>query len=327
MATMCRQILNWRLGSLRVVAFLAVSSSVAFAQDQNEDCDAYYYGIGRAQDFKRAFACEMRAPDENKNWSILAVMYLNGDGTEKNVKKARAAFKHLESHDASSAALEDALGRREANPKFDFPRIDFCKEIAQTTLDGNYCDGIQQRLANVAAKGALKTAGADLDKTAGKRFGELKRAFEAFRKADGSRLYEAYVDGTIRDSIAIDQENFVQHNFLAAVEAWGPKASQTPAPKRSLADADKELNKIYRELLGGFDPEANDDKERVASLQDAKDAARDAQRAWLKYAAAWKKFAEALRPDNPRADDLRAFLIEQRIRELQTNVTDGVPKE
>jgi uncharacterized protein YecT (DUF1311 family) len=337
MATMDSWIMNKQLGSLGVAAFLAVSSSGAFAQEPNQDCDAYYYGIRRAQDFKRAFACEMRAPDENKNWAILAVMYLNGDGTEKNVKKARAAFKHLDSHDASSAALENALGRREANPTFAFPRIDYCKEIAQTTLDGNTCDGIQQRLANVVAKGALKTAGAALDKVASKHFGELKRAFDAFRKADGLRVYAAYGEGSIRDEASTDQENLVQRDFLTAVDAWGPKASAPPAPKRSLADADKELNKVYRALMESYDaaaaeavktyPNPEVQKEMVEASKSAKNAARDAQRAWLKYAASWKKFAEALRPDEPRADDVRAFLIEQRISELKGGGEEGGKKE
>ena len=322
---------------MAVVALLSAFPSAALGQEQNEDCDVYYFGIGRPQDFKRAFACQMRQPDERKNWSILAVMYLNGDGTQPNVKKARAAFRHIESADASAAALEDALGRREANPKFAFPRIDYCKEIAQTTLDGNYCDGIQQRLADVTAKNALKTAGADLDRATAKRFGELKRAFDAFRKADGSRVYEAYGEGTIRNEAAMDQETFVQRDFLAAVEAWGPKASTMPAPKRGLADADKELNKVYRALMESYDAEAAEavktypnpevQKEYVEATKSAKNAARDAQRAWLKYATAWKKFAEALRPENPRDDDMRAFLIEQRIRELQSNGEEDVKKK
>jgi hypothetical protein len=116
--------------------------------------------------------------------------------------------------------------------------------------------------------------------------------------------------------MATGQEDLVQRNFLAAVNAWGPKASPPP-PKRSLVDADKELNKAYRVLIDQYETDR----------ADAKNAARDAQRAWLKYAAAWKSFAEALRPDNPRTDDVRAFLTEQRIRELQTDGEDGGPKK
>jgi hypothetical protein len=40
-----------------------------------------------------------------------------------------------------------------------------------------------------------------------------------------------------------------------------------------------------------------------------------------------ERFAKTLRPDNPRIDDLRAFLTEQRIRELQTEGDDGEPKK
>lgn len=63
------------------------------------------------------------------------------------------------------------------------------------------------------------------------------------------------------------------------------------------------MNEVYRADLSQFDGEhAN-----------AKEAARTAQRLWLKYATAWKHFAETLRPSQPTPNDLLAFLIEQRI--------------
>jgi Protein of unknown function (DUF1311). len=301
--------------AVAIATSLGICSPAVPAQEP-EDCGVYYFGIGQPRDFKRAFACEMRSPDDQRDWMIVAVMYLNGEGTAASVKKARDAFRHLDSADASSDALEKAIEMREANPRIAFPRIDYCREIAQTTLDGNYCDSVRMRKVDVAAKGVLKAAGADLDSAAAKRFTELKRAFDAFRRTDSQRLYLDFAQGTIRNAMATGQEDLVQRNFLAAVNAWGPKASPPP-PKRSLVDADKELNKAYRALIDQYETDR----------ADAKNAARDAQRAWLKYAAAWKSFAEALRPDNPRTDDVRAFLTEQRIRELQTDGEDGGPKK
>jgi uncharacterized protein YecT (DUF1311 family) len=293
---------------------MALCSSSALAGEEPEDCDVYYYGIGRARDLKRAFTCEMRAPDENKNWMRLTVMHLNGEGTPASLEQARAAFKHVSERDASTEAMEKALALRVANPNAAFPRIDFCKEIAQTTLDGNDCDAIRQRRADAGAGGALKAVRGSLDRAGAKRFDELKRAFDAFRKADGERMYQAFIDGSIRNEKAMAQEDFVQRNFLAAIEAWGPKAAAPPPPRRSLADADGQLNKVYRELL---DPESAKVTEAV----------RIAQRLWLKYAAAWKTFAEPLRPDKPAAGELRAFLIEQRIRELQFSGKGSAPKK
>jgi len=306
---------------LRRLALVAATasgmwSSAVLAHEEPEDCGIYYFGIGQPRDFKHAFACEMSTPDEQRDWMMVAVMHLNGEGTAASVKEARAAFGHVENADASSEALERIIVAREANPQRAYPRIDYCKEIAQTTLDGNYCDSVQLRLADVAAKRALKAAGANLGSEGTKSFTELQRAFAAFRKADSQRLYLEFADGTIRNAMATGQEDLLQRNFLAAVKAWGSKAS-APAPKRSLADADKELNRVYRALL------SQDEADRA----DAKTAARDAQRLWLKYAAAWKGFAKTLRPDNPRIDDLRAFLTEQRIRELQTEGDDGEPKK
>ena len=185
-------------------------------------------------------------------------------------------------------------------------RADFCKEIAQTTLDGNECDAIGQLRADAATSRLLKPVRASLDRAGAKRFDELKRAFDAFRKADGERMYEAFIVGSIRNEKAMAQEDFVQRNFVTAIAAWGPKAA-APSSKRSLTDADTELNEVYRKDLSQFDTEHGN----------AKEAGRAAQRLWLKYATAWKHFAETLRPSQPAHDDLRAFLIEQRIRELR----------
>jgi uncharacterized protein YecT (DUF1311 family) len=286
------------------------------AAEQAEDCDVYYYGIGRTKDLKRAFACHTRAPDENKNWMMLTVMHLNGEGTPASLAQAQAAFKHVSDRDASTEAMEKALALRAAHPETTFPRVGFCKEIAQTTLDGNDCDAIGQRRADAATRSFLKPVRASLDRAAAKRFDELKRAFDAFRKADGERMYEAFVDGSIRNEKAMAQEDFVQRNFVTAIAAWGPKTA-APSSKRSLTDADTELNEVYRKDLSQFDTDHASTKE----------AARAAQRLWLKYATAWKHFAETLRPNQPAPDDLRAFLIEQRIRELRFSGEGGGTKE
>jgi hypothetical protein len=321
---------HWNTGSRLLLGIATCTLLIpwpAVAQEGREDCDAYYFGIGRAQDFQRAFACEQRRPEEQKDWARLCVMYMNGEGTPRDIKKARAAFRHIHARDASTAALQDALERRETNPKAPLPRVDYCKEIAQTTLDGNYCGTIAQRLAGVTAKDALKNAGKSLTGPAAKRFDELTRVFASFRKADGQRLYADFSEGSIRNEMAMNQENLVQRDFLAAVKAWGPEGGPPPAAKRPLGEADQELNKVYRESMRGYDQEAELDKGRAEELQAAKTATRDAQRLWLKYAAAWAKFAEAQRPEHPATDDLRAYLIEQRIRELQTGGEQGFQKE
>ena len=295
---------------------MALGSPPMQAAEQAEDCDDYYYGISRTRDLKRAFACHTRAPDEDKDWMMLTVMHLNGEGTPASLAQAQASFKHVSAHDASTEAMEKALALRAAHPETRFPRVDFCKEIAQTTLDGNECDAIQQRRADAATSRFLKPVKASLDRAGAKRFDDLKHAFDSFRKADGERVYEAFIDGTIRNAEAMAQEDFVQRNFVAAIAAWGPKAAP-PSSKRSLTDADAELNEVYRKDLSRFD----------ADHATAKEAARAAQRLWLKYATAWKHFAERLRPNQPAPDDLRAFLIEQRIRELRFSGEGGGTEE
>jgi hypothetical protein len=71
--------------------------------------------------------------------------------------------------------------------------------------------------------------------------------------------------------------------------------------------------------------DATERESRVEDVKAVKTATRDAERAWLRYAEAWKRLVANLRPDdNAVLDDLRAFLTEQRIRELKyTSVGDS----
>jgi uncharacterized protein YecT (DUF1311 family) len=119
----------------------------------------------------------------------------------------------------------------------------------------------------------------------------------------------------------------VAKHYQAALAAWGPKATQNQTRARSLAEADRELNEIYRGIMDGLNgaiteaQATKDPEERKNLVEDAtqtKTATRDAERAWLRYAEAWKAFVAATRPDDAEAlESVRAFLTEQRIRELK----------
>jgi hypothetical protein len=314
---------------LLLIAACLMGGAAAADQAQNEDCGVYYFGIGQRRDVQRAFACEMARPERGRNWVLIAVMYLNGEGTERDVGKAREALEHMRPEECgvTCAALDEVLRRHEANPNKRHRRIDYCKQIAQTTPDVNYCEGVEERKEEFRRKREEKAVLARLAPEARKRFAGLSQAYAKLKEADSSREYMNFREGTIRGEAAAIMVKRVLRHYEAALAAWGPQAVGTPPLARPLADADKELNDVYRRIMADRDAEiaeaqatqdTNLRETRVADAKSVKSATRDAERAWLRYAEAWKKLVASLRPDDPAVlDSLRAFLTEQRIRELK----------
>jgi uncharacterized protein YecT (DUF1311 family) len=317
-----------QLGVLLLLSLGAPASARAEAP-ANESCDVYYFGIGQRRDLGRAFACEMAEPEERRNWVLVSVMYLNGEGTSRDVRRARAALEHNRPEECgvTCAVLDEVLRRHEAAPNKSYRRIDYCKDIAQTTLDVNYCLGVETRRDAFRRKREAKALVVGLPPESSKRFTALAQAFAKFKEADGLREYQNFKEGTIRGEASAIMEKRVSKHHAAALAAWGPKATQVSAGARPLADADRELNEVYRGIMAGLSdalaeaqttPDPEERKSRVQAATEVKTATRDAERAWMRYAEAWKGFVKAARPDDAEAlESLRAFLTEQRIRELK----------
>jgi hypothetical protein len=308
---------------------LAALSPARAEEAAPPSCDVFYFGIGQQRDVRHAFACELAKPEPNRNWVLIAVMYLNGEGTARDLGRAREALAHVpgEGCGVTCAALDEVLRRQEGAPKRRYARVDYCKDIAQTTIDVNYCLGVAARKDALTRKRQEKDLMADLAPPARKRFAALAQAFARFKDADGTREYQNFRDGTIRGEAAAIMEERVTKHYREALAAWGPQAKGAPASPRPLAEADRELNEIYRRIMTEVDAAiaearaaatADDGEERVQAAIGVKTATRDAERAWLRYAAAWQSFIAAERPQDAEATQaLRAFLTEQRIRELK----------
>ena len=292
--------------------FLAAAGSAQAEAPTSEMCDVYYFGIGQPRDYARAFACETAEPVERRNWLLLAMMYLNGEGTARDLGRAREALGHRRPDycGATCAALDEVLRRQEAAPAKRYPRVDYCRDIALTTPDANYCLGVEERKEELRRKRAGKNLAASLAPEARKRFAALARAFAKFKEADGMREYQNFRDGTIRGEASEIMEKRVAKHYQTALAVWGPRATQTPPSARPLAEADRELNEIYRGIMAGLNADiaqaraTAEPKERAERTEDAagvKTATRDAQRAWLRYAEAWKGFLKSVRPDDAPA--------------------------
>lgn len=308
--------------------------AAAPAAKPSEDCDALYYGEARPRDHAKALAC-YRAEG---NWTMVAIMQLNGEGGPVDVAGARASFKSaLEGGtfmDADAEALDAIIKKREASPSAKGKHIAFCGDVAGITPSLAYCQRRDEDRKAAKDDSSLKKARAQVDPRVRPAFDRAVSAFRSFVKAEGGRAYQRYIDGTIRNQASMDQEAFVRRNFMAEINALavGPAAGPPPGP-RSFAEADQELNAVYKEELRSYSAnydglaKGTQDAAQAATyrsyVNDYKTKSRSAQHEWVRYRDAMAKLAAARWPDVRDAEDLtRALVTEDRIRELR-NGEDG----
>jgi uncharacterized protein YecT (DUF1311 family) len=268
-----------------------------------EDCDALYYGEGRPKDLARALAC-YRA---DENWVMVAIMQLNGEGTPVDVAGARATFKRMLGSDgfmdADAEALDEILKAREAHPKDKGKRVDFCADVAAVTPSLGFCD--RRAADHAAAEAAKRLAELRAGIEAGTRpaFDAAVAASQTFIAAEGERVYQKWIDGTIRAQASIAGESFARADFMRRIQALAGAAAPE-AGKRSFADADRKLNVAYKQDVGDSSP-------------DYKRASHKTQHEWVRYRDAMGKLAAVRWPARADVADLvRALVTEDRIVEL-----------
>ena len=292
--------------------FAAMSSSARVARvvraAEPEDCDAVYYGFGVPRDHAKAIACYRAQAD----WLMVAIMQTNGEGTPVDLAGARVSLGRLEFKDADGEALERIIDKREADPNANGRRVDFCADVANTTNSVDTCrtrEGNENTRRGDMRLDRLRSA---LDARARPMFDRARKAFDKFVKAEGARAYQQYVDGTVRNQAAMDQEALARRNFMAAVQKVTTGPAARLAGGRLFPEADKQLNVVYRQAIDAYAKSFADD-----DVKDYKAKSRAAQQAWIRYRNAMGSLAGVRWPNQPDVQDrTRALVTEDRIREL-----------
>ena len=304
---------------------------------EREDCDAYYNGEGGPKDLAKALAC-YRAQEE---WTMLAIMQLNGEGTPVDVAGARASFLRLvaakgeKNQDMDDMTLEKIIKEREAHPGPKARRIDFCRDVAMTTISVNVCDAQEEERKASKGDTHLQKLRARLDPRMRAPFDRVVDTFHAFVPAESTRAYQAYIDGSIRNQFATSQEALLRSNFTKTLTLLtAPGGAAPPSLKRSLQVADRELNELYKADVGGYvsrwKKEEAEAKEPALKAQyagwaaDYQHDAHAAEHQWILYRDAMAKLAAARWPAAHEAEEVAKTLVtEDRIRELQNGVGEG----
>ena len=157
--------LNLIVLSLCVTSLLAAPLAASTPPTAVEDCDRAYFGIDREPDFPHALQC-YRA---DKRWDLLIVMYLNGEGAPVDVAKAEALLQEWGREDQipggslEARALRAAIEERRRNPGASYPRIDYCRDVAEDTLTLNFCGYVGTEIAEGRLDARMAGAPAPVD--------------------------------------------------------------------------------------------------------------------------------------------------------------------
>ncbi len=294
-----------------------------------DECDRLYYGEGRPRDYGKALACYEAA----ENWVMIEIMRLNGEGMPVAVGAARADLDRRIQENAGWSnvdveALDRIIKEREAHPPVEGRHVDFCRDVAGTTISLAYCQRreLDRKIADDDSH--LEKARAALDPRAQAAFDEAVSALRSFADEDGGRVYQKHIDGTIRIQAAIDQEALVRRDFVALMTAFtSPSASGPPAGQRRFETANGELDAVCKKDIRSYVEECRagydgDDRAQGAQyIKDYKSRSKDAQDAWVRYRDAMAAFGARRWPELRDAQRLvKALVTEDRIRELRHDV-------
>ena len=320
--------IGWLVG---VASVVLMSRAAESAQEDPDECDHLYKGEGRPRDFVKALACYRARED----WVMVTIMQLNGEGAPVDIAGARITFQRQLTgkpggRDADDDALERIIEQRAANPTAKGRRVDFCRDVASTTVSINPCDA--QAMDRKARKGAAKFARLrdKLVPAARVPFDRTLRAFDQFVTAESDRVYQRNIDGSIRNQAATAQEGVLREHFAALMKVMVPVSAGATPPgvPRPLADADRELNDAYRaevrSYVADYEQRAKEAAHPELATQyrtyaaDYRTKSQNTQRLWVRYRDAAAELAALRWPASTEVRDIaRALITEDRIRELR----------
>lgn len=244
--------------------FFAVSS-LAMPADRagdlysqsTESCIDAYYGIGQPMDYVKAYKCFQ----SQHIYPYLIVMQLNGEGTPADLKEAQQTMQVWLSADPDNAQsldetqMQSLLSTREVNPDRQFPKVDYCKDVAGTTYSVSFCAWVRGQIQQQGLQSSMAAIRAKLDSGDQALWDEIQKTFRAFLDAEGERGGQLYAGGSIRGDAYTEQQIGVRHDFQELMGDVFRKQALAPASKDDLKKAEEDLRETYAEDLAAYKDE------------------------------------------------------------------------
>ena len=196
-----------------------------------------------AHDFRRLTRCYELTGDHR----ALSVEYVTGRALSRDLSRARRELERDESKDCGYASVVAMIDDEERAPT---ARVyDFCRDLACTTLDLNGCASdanfryrwksavLRQRVIDV------------LDAPGRAAFARLEHDLMSFVDADSSQAYYRFIDGTIRNAMALGVTAEQEERFDATLEQLVLRRSIAPCSASELTALRAELVSLDRSAL------------------------------------------------------------------------------
>jgi uncharacterized protein YecT (DUF1311 family) len=252
------------------------------------ECYDSYFGFSAPPNFSKALPCF----EGQKTWPYLVIMYLNGQGTPRDVQKAEQSFATgqkmgpvdwpAEWTAAEMSSLKQAIGEAKDTSNKNSSDVDLCSDILSgTTPEMDYCTAIGELVSERQFSEMLATTRAKLGPADESVFDRVVASFKAYQEADKNRAYLAWIGGTIRNMRSMGQAKLLRDDFSGLVEKTIRRRELEPADQVAFQAADDALNRAYRDNLVGRDPEY-------------RKSARAAELHWIKYRDSWAELAVSL---------------------------------
>lgn len=300
---------------------LPVEAEKASAPKVFPACGSYrsYRGIGRAVNYAEARTCAWQErlaqkaklaqnPDQPTSWVvggslILADIYVNGAGVQRNVPLAmRFAC------EAEEAMATSALPEIEKRASGSHELFEFCDHAA-TTLSATFCGDYASEIKDERRSRNENTLKASMAPEQQAAFTKLLVARDAYLQAHASEVDQG---GTSRNLRTLRSQEILSNLFQAELARYEHK--QWPAlSANQIATSDALLQREYEKKVSQLRMRT---KEEIDEGSVSADGLVSAEKAWETYRDTWVAFARARYP--AAVDAIRAQITLDRYRLVKT---------
>ncbi|MBV8453465.1 MAG: hypothetical protein JOZ29_14530 [Deltaproteobacteria bacterium] len=289
-------------------------------------CIVAYFGIDRPINYPEALSCF----EHERDWPFVVLMHLNGEGVSPDLRQAESLlvsekWQNPEAFTGSqAAALEAAIRTCRQSPNQRCAHLDYCKDLADSTLNMEICDALDQVSDESALSQTIAAFENQLSPADRTTFGQVAAEFKAYQLAESRRVSDAVIPGTLYYLAGSGQAALVREDFvklLAETRASGKLKSITYDQYRLAA---KHLWRVYGEDIARMIGEGQEiDKEYRWVITDYIKAAQESQRHWLRLRDLLAKLAASQSCNSMKGFDpamaLKFAVTTTRLAELRSN--------
>jgi len=289
-------------------------------------CIVAYFGVDQPANYPRAFECF----EHKKAWPFVVLMYLNGEGITRDLQQAESVLvsERKENPQAFSgnqaSTLEAAISRCSQNAGKSCARTDYCKELAESTLDLEVCDAVDQVSEEAALSRTISSFENQLSPSGRATFEQVVAEFKAYQLAESRRVGDAVIPGTLYALAGSGQAAFVREDFMKLLAEIRALGKLEPITYNEYRSAEEHVWRAYREDIARTLRERQGiDKEYRWIIADYKEAAQGSQRHWVRLRDLLTKLVTSLSRNQAKGFDpavaLKFAVITTRLAELCNN--------